>query len=239
MRKKVLIIIGFILLLSGCTAKYDVVIKSDNSVSENLKITIPNSLFNDNPKKEINNNIEAYKKTDNYGSYKFKEKVSKNFSYIEIQKNHSDLNSFILSPFVDELFQNVTIIQNEEFNTFQTVGFYNHEYLYGKESETIPNIRPDNSMEDVVVTIKLYNKVIETNADKKDEKNNIYTWNLDYENKEKSIYIKYSNDVRYDVIIKSFFMDNVIIITLIGTIFISILSVFIFIFIRNSSNNKT
>lgn len=238
MKRKKLIILIVILLLSGCNAEYNAVIKSDNSVSENLKLIIPNNLFDNDPKEEIDNNIKVYRTIDNYKNYKYKGKVTKDFSYVEIKKKYDDLNSYITSPFIEGLFQNVTIIENKEFNIFKTVGEYYHDYLYGKETEGVPNVRPKNSMNDVIVTIKLHNRIIETNADIKDEKNNVYTWNFNYENRKKGIYIKYSNEKRYDVIAKSFIIDNLISIALIGGLSLSIISIFVIGYIRNSSSNK-
>jgi hypothetical protein len=209
-------------------------------VKENIKITIPNQLIlseTKNIKSYLNDKIKSYKNISTYNNYKFDRRVLKNYSYVNASRYYDTLSDYAESPPVNNLFQNLMVVENEYYTIFQTVGEYYYDYLYGAESEGTSPLA-DTAMKDVVVSIKLHNKIIETNADLRDEKANVYTWNLTPNDKLKSIYIKYSTEKRYDVIILSYIMNNIVIVILGGAIIIALLVGLIILKTKYLSNNR-
>ncbi|MDD2377213.1 MAG: hypothetical protein PHD10_00725 [Bacilli bacterium] len=234
-------------LLSGCQAEYDLVIDSKNGVSETLKVTIPNEKIlnnNDDIDLFLDNRIKSYKNVNAYKDYKYKKHVGKNESYLIMSKDYKTLKSYSNSRFRSNLFEKLTIVENDKYNIFKTTGRFYYEYLYGGEP-TDPSYQDAEEgsptqvkIGEVEISIKLHNKLIETNADITDEDNNIYTWKITPDQKEKFIYLKYSNSLRYDVMIKDFISNNIITIVLISSIILVILVTSGVISIKHVRNNK-
>lgn len=235
-----IILLGIICsLLAGCTVDYNIVIDSKNRVKENIVINIPNNklLGDKSPKKELNRKINDYKKIPSYNHYEFKTKVKNDYSIVNIKSNYENLEAYADSPILNDLYENITIIENKNYTIFKTVGSYNYDYLYGTISEPIGPVG-ERPMKDVSVTIQLHNKLIESNADSVDEKNNVYTWNFSPDQTSKFIYIKYSNEKRYDVIIKSFIKNNIGIFIIGSSIIVGILVLALAFYIRIWRANK-
>lgn len=229
-------------LLVGCTADYKLEIRDDNTVRETVKIKIPNSLLSSDNKKSkiksvLDDKITAYRNISTYKNYDFSKDIGKQTSIVTAKQEYNSLKNYSNSTLIKNLFENVTIVQNEHYNVFQTVGHYYYDYLFGSESESTGPLA-NTAISNVVISIQLQNNVIETNADVKDETNNIYKWNLTSSDKEKSIYIKYGNKKRYDVIIKSFIMDHIAIIVVVGSLLAILLVGFLIIGGRYLLNNR-
>ncbi|NLL44314.1 MAG: hypothetical protein GX247_01430 [Mollicutes bacterium] len=236
---KIILLGIFCLLLVGCNIDYNVVIDSNNRVKENIIINIPNNILSndESPKKALDKKIEGYKKIPAYKYYKVSRKVGKNNSILNIKREYSKLEKYADSPILNDLFENIMIIENDYYTVFKTVGDYNYDYFYGRVSEPIDPSKA-SSIKDVVVKIQLHNKLIESNADEVDEKNNIYTWYFSPEYTAKYIYMKYGKEKRYDIIIKSFIKNNIGIVIVVSTIVIGVLVLGSIFFIKRIGANK-
>lgn len=226
-------------LLAGCTVDYNIVIDSKNRVRENIVINIPNTLLNEDksPKKVLKTKIDGYKAIPFYKDYNFKNKVKKDYSIVNIKRTYENLKEYAESPILNDLYENITVVESKDYTIFKTVGSYNYDYLYGTVSEPI-GPSDEKPMKDVLVRIQLHNKLIESNADMVDEKNNIYTWNFSPNQTTKFIYIKYSKEKRYDIIIKSFFRNNMGIFMIGSSVIIGALVLVIYVYIRIVRVNK-
>lgn len=237
---EVILLCIFSILLSGCNAEYNLVIDDNNKVNEKVKVTIPNDLLleeDESVGSVLDDSIDSYKHITKYKDYNFTKHVGKNNSYIIVSKDHKTLEEYSKSPLLKNVFQNLNIVENENYTIFKTVGEYYYDYLYGAESEGSGD-PAETAMQNVEITIQLQNKLIECNADIKDEKNNVYTWKLEDNNKGKYIYIKYSHEKRYDIIIKSFIFKNILPVIAIATIIVILLSTFLIIGGKSMINNK-
>ncbi|MGE5455824.1 MAG: hypothetical protein ACM3O4_01785 [Ignavibacteriales bacterium] len=238
----------FVLVLSGCSADYDLVIDENNVVTEKLKVTIPNKIIlqgNDDIDVFLENRIKSYKSIRSYKNYVYDSGVGKNNSFIEMTMKYKNLKDYSNSPILNGIFENLNVVENNKFTTFKTVGEYYYNDIYGAEptddgnGDGLQSGSPTQSaMGDVNITIKLHNKLIESNADIEDEKNNVYTWKLTPDSKQEYIYIKYSNDKRYDIIIKDFIGNYMTVIILTGVIVGVILGIFILIWGKHLISNK-
>lgn len=239
----VIMALSITLLLSGCTSDYDLVIDENNSVTETFKVTISNDILltnNDDIELFLDNRIASYKNINAYRDYQYDRKVGKNTSYIKMTEKYKTLKEYSDSPFMKNVFQNLTIIKNDKFTTFKTVGKYFHEYIYGAErtDEGESGAPTQVTMGDVNITIKLHNKLIESNADIEDKENNIYTWKLTKDSKEEYIYLKYSNEKRYDIIFKDFISNYIFTIILVGVVIGVVLTIFLVIGGKHLINNR-
>ncbi|MDD2434730.1 MAG: hypothetical protein PHO63_00555 [Bacilli bacterium] len=234
-------------LLSGCNVKYDLVIDRHNKVSETLKVTIPNEIIladNEDIETFLDNRIKSYKNVATYKDYHYKKKIGKDESYIIMSKIHKDLETYANSQLLNNLFEELVVIENERHTIFKTVGRFYYEYLYGGDPtdpsyyESDKGAPTQQTVDDVEITIKLHNKLIETNADELDEDNNIYTWKITPNDKQKYLYLKYGKEVRYDVVIKDFFMNNIVAIVLVSSIIIIILVIAAILAGKHLLNNR-
>ncbi len=228
------------LLLSGCTVDYDAAIYSKNNITENIKLNIPNKSLGEN-KKDIKKVLEEETKimetNRDFEGYELKNKYQTNFSNINLFKNYSSLTDFSKSIFLKNIFENITVIENKEYFLFQTTGRYFHENIYGAVSEG--EFDPTTTeVEDVTIKIRIANEVIDTNADIKNEKDNIYTWVLRPGQMKRSIYFKYNHKKRYDVIIKMMITNNFILFILFTGIFIFAIIGLIYLIFKNTLENK-
>ena len=88
------------------------------------------------------------------------------------------------------------------------------------------------------ISIKFYNKLANHNADEVDEKNNIYSWNIDENSTKDYIYFKISPDVRYDVMIKDIIQNNILLISIIGGISLLVIIFVLYVMIKMKKNNE-
>lgn len=172
--KKIIVLI-MILLLTGCSCSYNLVIQNNN-VYENLKILgvseIPvevelANISNGNYEKNIENDIVTYSTNYSLDGYK---------------------NSNLLTCFDSYNIQN-----NEQSYTIRT----------GKKFKCLPYQYNDFDIlnyEQLEITIKTNHKVIKHNADKVE--NNVYYWHIDERNLDNAeIYFEIDKNIKnYDYI---------------------------------------
>lgn len=205
LKKVVLIIIVFI--VSGCSADYNLLVTSNQKIKENLKLFMENDQLPENVvsiKEYFNNQIDSYSDLDEYLGYNFDYKIGKKVSHVQVEKWHPTFESYQNSNIYNEVFENISIIENSEYITFETVG----RYLYSNMFAEPEMVDPDYVMGDINVKIRLHNKIIESNADNFDEKNNTLEWSITSQDETKSIYFKMSHEKRYDIILIDFILLN-------------------------------
>lgn len=242
---KLITLFLFIIILSGCSADYDLVIDENNMVTEKIKVTIPNEIIlqgNEDIELFLKNRIESYKTIRSYKNYLYDSRVGKTNSFIQMTMKYKNLNDYSKSPILNTIFENLNVIENDKFTSIKTVGNYYYDNIYGAEKTDESGLEAGSptqiNMQDVNITIKIHNKLIESNADIEDKKNNIYTWKLNPGSKEEYIYIKYSDEKRYDIIFKDFISNYSTVIILISVVVAIVLGVFLIILGKHSINNK-
>lgn len=238
MKKLIFIFLICLIVLTGCNVKYNSVIYSKNKIVENIEINIPNSYFDVTSKEEIEEEVKAIKTNPIFKKYKIISKQKKDNVIINFSKKYNSLSEYSKSIFYKELFESVTVIENELYSFFETVGDYYHDKIYGSSLPEAEFDSNDTKLKNITVKIQLMNKVLETNADKKNEKDNIYTWQLKPGRMEKSIFLKFSHKKRYDVLIKTFIKENIILFILIVSISILIAIILLYYIFKSNWENR-
>lgn len=237
---KLLIMLVISVLLTGCSATYDVIIKANDEVFETINFSFKNEELGKN-KKEINTyldeQIKAYKRILIYQNFEFEKKVGKENSYVTMSRTYSDLDEYKESVFVKSLFQNVTVTNNKYYTEIQTVGDYYYDYIYGSDSDEIAP-KDKNNIGNVEVSVRLENQLVDTNADLKNENKNIYTWVITPDDDVKNIYIRSNDKLRYDVMFELFIMNNIGIVVLTGVTLITLLILVSTFLIKRAQINK-
>lgn len=237
---KLLMMLVISVLLTGCSATYDVIIKANDEVFETINFSFKNEELGKN-KKEINTyldeQIKAYKRIIIYQNFEFEKKVGKENSYVTMSRTYSDLDEYKESVFVRSLFQNVTVTNNKYYTEIQTVGDYYYDYIYGSDSDEIAP-KDKNNIGNVEVSVRLENQLVDTNADLKNENKNIYTWVITPDDDVKNIYFRSNDKLRYDVMFELFIMNNIGIVVLTGVTLITLLILVSTFLIKRAQINK-
>lgn len=190
-----------IFLLTGCGAKYHLVIE-DNNVMENLNITFENSVIDGDIENYIEDTISQYQSSEMFKNYKFYKNIGNVTSSVSLKTGYKTLEDFSSSPLLKDVFEDLQILKNDEYTILKTIGEYNYYEIFGNEES------PQIYFDEVTIEFRMHNVVLESNADSINEEENVYTWKLTRDQKEKYLYIKYSPKKRYDIIIKDWFSNN-------------------------------
>ncbi len=215
---KSFILIGLIILVSGCTADYNITIDSKERVTEKLIIHFNNNEITDsNISEHIDNRINSYD-TNNYsiekniGKQKSNVALIRTYNSLEDYRNNSELYK--------EAFEDIAILSSYDYNGMQTIGEYRKERLFGNGIDLEPLFN------DISINVKLYNNLVENNANNCNINTNVCTWKLNNEIDKFYLQFKYNNSKRYDIIIKEYLKNNwfglvIVTILIIGAVIIT------------------
>jgi len=191
--KKTFLVLLF-LILCGCSVKYDIKIE-DDTIYENSTITVMNENLNNKSEnglsleEELNfafnslhdvDNGQEEDKTKSFEIKKIKENDFVKLSY----KNTFKLDNYSLSPLLKQCYDNVEIINNEEFFTIKTSNIFNCFDYYSYFNNIIITLKSD------------YNLL---NGNYKEYKNGVYYWEfnkLNYDNAMINITLDKSNNIK-------------------------------------------
>ncbi len=196
--KKIFILLFGILLLTGCSANYNLTVDQSLSVRENIDIigddrfkmnssytidtmydTILNTYSNNIDKNKINN-VEKYLNNNNLS--------------VKINNNYSNLDELSKSYYASLIYSNnFKINTNENIITLSSDNIMNNLWIFMTDMEDDPLIKNLN------INIKVPYIVTNHNADKVDEKNNTYTWEYNFQTTNKIINISFDKNNIYVV----------------------------------------
>lgn len=232
MKKIYLVLILFsFLFLTGCTCEFNLTIDDKKRVYED--ITLFDS--NDNILKQYNS-VEQflYEQGSQFDNYEITELYENEKSGLNLKRNYKTIDEYIADSNYTRAFQKAYIVNKDNFFQFETTGEYYRNNVFSIPLESIYKYNVD----EVKINIKFYNVVLSHNADKVDEKNNIYTWIIDYDKLHESISFQLSNDVRHDVMFSDFFKRHGLLLIVIGVVVIVILTVVINFKRKIDANNR-
>lgn len=231
--KKILTLVTFLILFTGCDVEYNLVI-------DNKKRVIEDAIF-----LQDNENILKYSATidefiynreqENFlnSSYQYERVYESDKSGLNIKNSYNSLEDYVNSKIYKRLFEDAQIISDKKFYSFTTFGDYYRNSVFSTPLEATYRYNIDK----ITVNIKFYNVVDSHNADKVDEKNNVYTWYLESSNLNEQIKFTLSNKVRNDIMIQGFFSKyKMVIIIGLLTIVLLIFGILKFISIRKENN---
>ena len=239
MKYKVLLLLMFLVLLCGCNAKYNVVIK-DNSFYETLDAYSNTSDTEFKKMAEVNKDYltpihfsdgTAYDPFDNV-----KEDV--------ITYNKSLYNNGIIytSTFDNSSYKDSYIVKSnlDSFNYL-----VDSSKISINSSSLLPAFEKNEGLETLEINIECHYNVLNSNADK--VSGNTYTWIKNISNADKTIYIEYDtsasdtskkdDEENQSIIIKLSKSWKKILYVIIGIISLGLLVLF-YAFIKSKENNK-
>lgn len=234
--KRIFVLLVSILLLTGCSIKYDLLITDKEEVKEKFTITVDNetAIKKSNSVDEyLDYYSNIYTANKGYGQFSIKTKKGKEFSSFIVTNTYSDLNKYVDSYSFISMFNDASIERVGNYVTFTTT---ENEYLKIIKSDEY--LDEEFYYKDLKINIKFYNKVVSHNADFVDEANNVYTWDITKPNPKEYITFKFSNEKRYDVIIKDWIMTNILPISIIGTLLVIVVCFGIYVVIVRKNNDR-
>ncbi|MFA5407896.1 MAG: hypothetical protein WC343_03895 [Bacilli bacterium] len=237
MKNKVVLLVFVLLLMTGCNIDYNITVNDKKEVEETATVSSTNQSIlvnNESINLYLNQQIDTYKNLNNFNKYSYSKVIGDVNSSVTMSREYSSLREYAKSPIFKYVFENATIIENEEYTSFKTVGAYYYNHMYSEKEQIDSNFYIDT----VIIKIKFYNKVLENNADEVDNKNNVLTWKITSKSIEKSIYFKINNDKRYDVIIMDFITKRKVSLISFLTIIIVILLTCLIVRRKLRSNNS-
>lgn len=234
MNKFKLFCLGIILLLTGCTAEYNVTISKDLKVEENVvvlgddrfKITgsyTIDSIYN----ALINNYSDIYNIVKNNNINKYSD--SGNLS-ASSEKSYNNLNDYVLSDYIKVLYSDgLSLKENGSVITIASDNLMDNFWLFLDDMDSDPLIT------ELKINIKLPFVVTDHNADDVDEDSNTYTWVYNQNNASKQISIEFDKD-------RLFTENNILLIILKYGLFFLIIGVIVYfgykILINNGNKNN-
>ena len=221
-----LILLGF--LLTGCTVDYNIVIKSDNSISENINIngqTFSNNEEFSEIKQEIINQL-----SDNLNKYNYEYTINKNNNQVLVEINkESNFKELLNNSLYNEVFEDYELFVNKGIQSFRNAGSnYLAELFVVKNYEE--DLKVSKKIDTLNINIKFENIVTSTNADKYDEKTNTYTWVFKEEDINKTIKFSYDTSQKFKENNMFEFKNIIIIIVIVLIVLIILISSFIFMY---------
>lgn len=238
MRKRFLILLICLFLLTGCNVKVNLTVDENKKVKENISISVLNidvpyygydssDEFLDHYKNEYSN-IPGYKDFD------IKTKSTNSNSIFKAKREYKSLEDYIKSYSFLNIYNYAYIDNTGNYLTFRTS---KNLYLEMLQGEQLGHVGTERTYE---ISVKFYNEVIESNADKVDKSNNVYTWYIDKTTdlNDSDIYFKLGPKVKYFVKFKDYIMENIISIIIIAIIILLILFSGLYIVYKSKKNNE-
>lgn len=225
-----------ILLVSGCSLKYDLTITDKKEVKEKFYLGVVNeevTSYNYSIDEYLDHYKYIYSTSDNFKDYNIKTKKSNPQSYFIVNRNYKSIDDYIKSNSFLSMFDSATIESTDKYYEFKSG---KNIYLSNLNNDSL--LSETDKYDSVSISIKFYNEVVNSNADEVDKKNNIYTWYIDDNTTKDFIYFKTSKKVKYLVKIKDIIMDNILSITIISSIVIILLISIGYIVFKSKKNNE-
>ncbi|HHW69290.1 MAG TPA: hypothetical protein GX747_03035 [Tenericutes bacterium] len=234
---KLLLILFFLLLTTGCTLNYDLVIHTDNRVSESVSffrnkndVLKKYSKLKDVKKDEIEKSkINYYKKQYGYSS-----KYVRSFSGINLifYKTRASLSDYFEKSIYRSLYTDYELIEIGNTVSFKTVGSYTPTGIFTSENGEVTN----DLAKEIKVNIQFHKNVLESNADYIDEFSNTYTWVIKNTDDYKNINFEFGNKKNYIAILYYYIMTNLDIIIIL--LFLIIIPSIIYLFFKINKRVK-
>lgn len=170
--KKTLILI-FLLLLTGCKAKYDLKLNFDGTIAESGTIYINSNLLGKNGyPAETDEFLKQVASEYGFSNYRSKRSFNdSNYFGYHFSHKYSNINYYLSqSPAIKNLFGRLSVEEKEHYVIFKTSG--------GNKISTYHDLKKDTPtvVENISISITLPYKVVKHNATRVDNSTNTYTW---------------------------------------------------------------
>ena len=174
--KKIMLLFISILLLTGCSVKYNLIINEDLSVTEEASMTGTESFFSNYYKttkaKVLNSFIDIYKDVLEEHKYTYK-LVNDKIPYVEVKNNYDSVTNYINNSLLfNGYFDEIKYTEDGNIKKIETIGF----------NDNNPDDPDRFVVKELVISIKCPFKVLNHNAKDVDKKTNTYYYELNKEN---------------------------------------------------------
>lgn len=239
--KMILIIIC--LLLTGCRIDYSLKITNENTFVEKADLSeyFPNgSTFTDELgtytydfAEELRSDAYGYLNKLGYSSYSLSDITSKNYEGVRVSRTYSSPSSYNYNLMIKNLYDDFNVNIDDNIVTISANGF-NRDNIEDKY-EMIGMVI-DNS----TINVELPYKVISNNADRVDEKNNIYTWYIDKDTVSKDLLLKYDVSNVYAINMKTIGtkVNMTIVYIVLSFIILIVIGYFMYLYVKRIYINK-
>ncbi len=189
--KKIVLLIISLLLVTGCSSQYHLVINEDLTVNEEAILTGTNDFFANyyktTKKKVIKSMVEEYSTILDENGYTYNI-VEEEKPYAVVSKKYHDLNEYTKTSILfNDYFDEVNYVENGEMKKIETVGFN-------------PN-NPDDpnrfNVKELKISITCPYKVKNHNATKVNKATNTYYFELNEESDYK-ILLEFNTSKKYN-----------------------------------------
>ena len=234
--KKIIFCILLLLILTGCDVQYDLVITNNEKIRETIYVYVDNQIIENNSMsidEYLDYYSNLYMNNPGYQGIEIDTKKGDTSSYFIAKNEYNSLDDYISSYTFKNMFNSATIERVGNYVSFTTS---QNAYLESIKNDQL--ISEQAKYDSFKISIKFYNKLANHNADEVDEKNNIYSWNISEESTKDYIYFKIGPEIRYDVMIKDFFQNNILLISILGSILILIIIAVLYVIIKIRKNNE-
>ncbi len=214
---RIIILCLFLLILTGCSVKYDLTINRDNTITETISGTVLNVELDNGENTDLNNYLYAFEVASPLidEDDTFDKKIINNDNYKEFTFTYNYDKNYSKSSVLNKCFENYEYKETEDAYIFRLSGEFN--CLYSDEIEV-------NLISDYVV--------IDNNADK--VLDNKYTWYID-----NSDYVNIEAIISKNIVYSNKEDNNLLpVFRIIGLcIFVIILLVALFVYRKKKINN--
>lgn len=192
--KKYIVLIIFILFITGCKVEYNLVIDDNFKVSEEVSMTGTDEFFSSFYKSSKLNVVNMYldegRKDDLLKNGYQYEIIEMERPYLIAKKEYSNLSEYREQTiFLDQYFDDIEVLEENGIISIKTKDF--------------KPIFADSLDRYVIKTTKINITcpfmVVENNALEHDEKTNTYSWYINDDANDFSILFSYDENIRYEV----------------------------------------
>ena len=193
-KKKVILLIVIICLLTGCNVKETIIINKDLSVNEEVNMSGTKAFFDNRykmlPKNVVKNILKSYdrEKLLNNNNYLYEQSILGKYPSIIAKKEYSNIDIFTKTTiFKDQYFKTFNTFEEDNLITINAKDYVKYEQG-DLERYPIANCEID---------IKLPFQVVDSNADKYNARTNTYIWYINEKTNDKEINIKFNKNKIY------------------------------------------
>jgi hypothetical protein len=237
--KKYILLLTILLVLTGCNVKADITVTEDKLVSEKITVSILNSDISSYGNYTGSDEFLDYYKNEyssisGYKEFNIKTKKTSSYSIFTATREYNSIEDYVKSYSFLNLYDYATVDNTGSYLTFKSS---TSSYIQMLNNEDLGHA---GSLRNYEINVKFYNEVLDSNADKVDKSNNIYTWYLDSEKQLDSsyIYFKLGPKVKYMVKFKDYIIKNLASIIIVITFILLVLLSTLYIIYKSKKNNE-
>lgn len=196
MKNKIIICLITIMLLTGCTANYNVTINKDLTVEENFEVIgddrfkLTSGYTEDSMYSALK---ETYSELITEGDLDdIKTKIVNNNLTITSNIKYNNLNDFANSKYIKKIYKDgLKVSTDRSVVSITSINELDNFWLFVNGMEEDPLINK------LKVSIKIPYEVISNNATSVDKKTNTFTWEYDFQDYDKSIEITFDKNKEF------------------------------------------